>query len=87
MIDSAGTWYVGVTGTGDPLFDGTHFSNGVYELHVTIHSLAESAGTTITDAEPANNAIATAPVQVSKTGPVTTAGGELVLVAGDIEFV
>ncbi len=87
VIDSAGTWFVGVTGSGDPPFNGIHFQNGVYELHVTINTLDPSAGAEITDAEPANDSVATAPLQVIKTGPVTTAGGELVLVAGDIDFV
>ena len=39
VIDSAGTWFVGVTGSGDPPFDGIHYQNGVYELHVTINAL------------------------------------------------
>jgi hypothetical protein len=39
VIDSAGTWFVGVTGSGDPPFDGVHFHDGVYELHVTINAL------------------------------------------------
>jgi len=39
-IDSAGTWYVGVTGFTDRTpFDGNHFASGVYELHVTIKAL------------------------------------------------
>jgi hypothetical protein len=38
------------------------------------------------DHEPANDTIAAAPFVLSKTGSVTTAGGELVLVAGDIDF-
>jgi len=38
-IDSAGTWYVGVTGWTDPPFNGNHFESGVYELHVTINAL------------------------------------------------
>jgi hypothetical protein len=49
--------------------------------------LAAPAGETITEVEPANDSVATAPIQVIKTGPVTTDGGELVLVAGDIDFV
>jgi len=40
VIDSAGTWYVGVTGSGDPPFNGVHGANGVYVLHVTINALA-----------------------------------------------
>jgi hypothetical protein len=39
VIDSAGTWYVGVTGPSDPPFNGVHFQHGVYELHVTINAL------------------------------------------------
>jgi hypothetical protein len=38
VIDSPGTWFVGVTGSGDPPFGGVHFQNGVYELHVTINA-------------------------------------------------
>jgi hypothetical protein len=49
--------------------------------------LAAPAGALITDVEPANNSVATAPIQVIKTGLVTTDGGELELVAGDIDFV
>ena len=48
--------------------------------------LAAPAGAIITDQEPANDTIATAPILLSKTGAVTTAAGELVLVAGDIDF-
>lgn len=39
VIDSAGTWYVGVTGSGDPPFDGNHFHSGAYALHVTINAI------------------------------------------------
>jgi len=54
--------------------------------------LAAPAGAILTDVEPANDSVATAPFQVIKTGPsnvrsVTTEGGEFVLVAGDIDFV
>jgi len=49
--------------------------------------LAAPAGAVITDVEPANDFVATAPIQIFKTGPVTIDGGELVLVAGDIDFV
>jgi hypothetical protein len=50
--------------------------------------LAAPAGATITDVEPANDTVATAPIQVVKSGgPVTIDAGELVLVAGDIDFV
>ena len=49
--------------------------------------LAAPAGAVITDVEPANDTVATAPIMISKTDPVTTDGGELVLVAGDIDFV
>ena len=49
--------------------------------------LAAPADAILTDAEPANDSVATAPLQIVKTGPITTDGGELVLVAGDIDFV
>jgi len=49
--------------------------------------LAAPASAVITDVEPANDFVATAPVQFVKTGTVTTDGGELVLEAGDIDFV
>jgi len=45
VIDSPGTWYVGVTGSGDPPFDGVHFYDGVYELHVTINALVPPVST------------------------------------------
>jgi hypothetical protein len=48
--------------------------------------LAAPAGAAITDQEPANDTIATAPISFIKTGPVTTNGGKLALVAGDIDF-
>ena len=48
--------------------------------------LAAPAGAVFTDQEPANDAIATAPISFIKTGPVTTNGGKLALVAGDIDF-
>ena len=52
-----------------------------------VSMLAAQAGAIITDVEPANDSVATAPVQVIKVGPVTTDGGELELVPGDIDFV
>ncbi len=39
VIDSAGTWFVGVTGASDPPFESPHFATGLYELHVTINAL------------------------------------------------
>jgi cell division septation protein DedD len=48
--------------------------------------LAAPAGAVIIDYEPLNDAIATAPIVFSKTGPVTSNGGKLALVAGDIDF-
>jgi hypothetical protein len=48
--------------------------------------LAAPAGAVITDVEPANDSVATAPIMLSKNGVVTTDGGELELVAGDIDF-
>lgn len=48
--------------------------------------LAAPAGAVITDQEPANDTVATAPIMLFKTGPITTAAGALVLVAGDIDF-
>ena len=175
-IDSAGTWYVGVTGFSAVPFDGDHFESGKYQLLVTINLpepgallqlisggaglawlhwrrnrkrrdgrspkerdlsrdccsswtreypgwngsvgifsaastarspggryrwrsstvslflaalmllvLAAPAGAIITDQEPANDTIP-APLVIFKTGPVTTTAGELVLVAGDIDF-
>ncbi|MBW2715786.1 MAG: hypothetical protein JRD03_06900, partial [Deltaproteobacteria bacterium] len=40
VIDSPGTWYVGVTGGSDsPPFVGIHFNAGSYQLHVTINAL------------------------------------------------
>ncbi len=39
VIDSSGTWYVGVTGSSDdPPFGGSHFNAGSYELHVSINA-------------------------------------------------
>ncbi len=49
--------------------------------------LAVPAGATLTDVEPSNDSIATAPLQFVKTGPVTIDGGEFELVAGDIDFI
>jgi hypothetical protein len=49
--------------------------------------IALPAGANITDVEPANDSVAAAPIQVIKTGTVTMDAGELVLVAGDIDFV
>jgi hypothetical protein len=49
--------------------------------------LAAPAGAIITDVEPANDTVAMAPLQVIKTGLVTTDAGELFLDAGDIDFV
>ncbi len=40
-IDSAGTWFVGVTGFGEVPFDGNHLESGVYQLVVTINALPE----------------------------------------------
>ena len=49
--------------------------------------LAAPAGAVITDVEPANDSVATAPIQFVKTGDLTIDAGELELVAGDIDFV
>ncbi len=49
--------------------------------------LVAPTGAIITDVEPANDSVVTAPFQVVKAGPITIDGGELVLVAGDIDFV
>ncbi len=49
--------------------------------------LAAPAGAIITDVEPANDTVATAPIQLIKTGDLTIDAGELELVAGDIDFV
>jgi len=49
--------------------------------------LAAPAGAVITDVEPVNDSVATAPIQFSKTGNLTIDAGELELVAGDIDFV
>ncbi len=50
--------------------------------------IASPAGAVITDEESANDTVATAPIQLIKTGgPVTIDAGELELVAGDIDFV
>ncbi len=49
--------------------------------------LAAPAGAVLTDVEPANGTVATAPIQFIKTGKVTIDAGELVLVAGDIDFI
>jgi hypothetical protein len=49
--------------------------------------IAPPASAIITDVEPANDSIATAPIQIMKTGRVTIDAGELELVAGDIDFV
>jgi hypothetical protein len=48
--------------------------------------LAAPAGAVITEQEPANDAVATAPFVIVKFGSVTTSGGELGLTAGDIDF-
>lgn len=53
VIDAAGTWYVGVTGSGDPPFDGVHFHNGAYALHVTINALVPPAPTATPSPTPA----------------------------------
>jgi hypothetical protein len=44
-IDSAGTWYVGVTGYSDDPFNGAHYASGEYELHVTINALVPPIAT------------------------------------------
>jgi len=39
VIDSAGIWFVGVTGASDPAFESPHFETGLYALHVTINAI------------------------------------------------
>jgi len=58
VIDSAGTWYVGVTGFTDPPFNGNHFESGVYQLLVTINAIVVPPTSTPT-ATPAATATAT----------------------------
>ena len=48
---------------------------------------APAGGAVLTDDEPSNNAVATAGIQVFKTGPVTTKAGELALTFGDNDFI
>ena len=48
---------------------------------------AAPAGAVLTDVEPANGTVATAPIQFVKTGSLTIDAGELELVAGDIDFI
>jgi len=48
--------------------------------------LAAPAGAVITEQEPANDAVATAPFVIVKFGSFTTSGGQLGLTAGDIDF-
>ncbi len=38
VIDSAGDWFVGVTGFSPTAFDGTHLSDGDYQLTVSIYT-------------------------------------------------
>ncbi len=49
--------------------------------------LAAPAGAVIKDVDPANDSVATAPIQLGKTGNLTIDAGELELVAGDIDFI
>ena len=49
--------------------------------------LAAPAGAIITDVEPSNDTVSTAPSQFIKTGDLTIDGGDLELVAGDIDFI
>jgi hypothetical protein len=49
--------------------------------------LAGPSGATLIDVEPDNDSISTAPIQIVKTGGVVVEGGELELVAGDIDFI
>jgi hypothetical protein len=51
-IDSAGTWYVGVTGFTEPPFTGNHFELGTYDLHVTINALVPPGPTPTPTASP-----------------------------------
>jgi hypothetical protein len=41
VIDSAGTFFVGVSGFSDPPFTGNHFADGEYQLVVTINAVPE----------------------------------------------
>jgi hypothetical protein len=73
VIDSAGTWYVGVTGAGNPDFDenGSHFEAGAYQLVVTIDAIARQFPTpTATPA--ATPTPTTAPTSTPTSTPTPT---------------
>jgi hypothetical protein len=91
VIDSAGTWYVGVTGFSGSPFDGNHFESGVYELHVTINAIVVPPTPTPT-AAPTPTATPTAtptstPTATPTATPTPEPGLLLQLVAGALALV
>ncbi len=84
VIDSAGTWYVGVTGFSDPPFDGNHFEGGVYELHVTINAIVVPPTPTPTVAPTSTATPTSTPTSTSTPTPTPEPGVVLQLVSGGI---
>ena len=78
VIDSPGTWYVGVTGAGEIPFNGSHFHSGQYELHVTINALeppiASPTGTPsmTATASPTSSPTSTPPPPTPTSSPTAT---------------
>jgi hypothetical protein len=71
VIDSAGTWYMGVTGFGNPNFNGTHLEDGAYQLVVTINAIVRPFPTATPTATPAATPAAT-PTPTPAATPTAT---------------
>jgi hypothetical protein len=84
VIDSAGTWYVGVTGFSDPPFHGNHFESGVYELHVTINAIVVPPTPTPTAAPTSTATPTSTPTATSTPTPTPEPGVVLQLVSGGV---
>jgi len=83
VIDSAGTWFVGVTGASDAPFEGSHFEFGNYELHVTINALVPPSPTGTPSATPSATPSVT-PTATPTPTPTPEPGVMLQLVSGGI---
>ena len=71
VIDSAGTWFVGVTGASDPPFESLHFETGSYELHVSINAINPPMPTATPTAAPTVSPTAT-PASTPTIAPTGT---------------
>jgi hypothetical protein len=83
-IDSAGTWFVGVTGFSTSPFDGDHIESGAYQLMVTINVMVVPPTPTATPTSTPTATPTVTPTSTPTATPTPEPGVMLQLVSGGI---